>query len=189
MANELIQDAIALMGMDFDKALEHFQNEMNNTRAGRANPHILDRITVDYYGQPTPIAQMANINVPDARTLAISVWDQSAVKHVTKAILASDIGITPSDDGKIIRLVFPQLTEERRKDLVKGIRKLAEDSKVAIRNIRRDTLDSIKRAKKDSQVTEDELAGAEKDIQKETDKAIATVETILATKEKELLSV
>lgn len=187
--NELIETAMMEAEDAMDKVVRHFQSEMNNTRAGRANPHILDKIVVDYYGQPTPLNQMANIGVPDARTLAISLWDASALRDVVKAIMASDIGITPGDDGKIIRLVFPQLTEERRKELVKSIKKTAEESKVIVRNARRDCLESLKKAKKDSAVTEDEMATAEKDVQKLTDKFVASIDSILAAKEKELLEV
>ena len=189
MANEIIVNATKNLEAKLDKVVAHFQSEMNNTRAGRANPPVLDKIVVDYYGMPTPLHQMANIGVPDARTLAISLWDTSALKDVTKAILASDLGITPSDDGKVIRLVFPQLTEERRKELVKQIKRVAEDSKVAVRNERRDCIETVKKGKKDSLVTEDELATAEKDVQKIVDKYIANIDSILSAKEKDLLAV
>ena len=171
------------------KAVEHFKSEMLAVRAGRANPQILNKIVVDYYGTPTPLNQMANIAVPEARILTIALWDVSMVKEVSKAIAASDIGINPSDDGKIIRLVFPQLTEERRKDLTKQIKKTCEDTKVVLRNERRDVIEAMKRLKKDNVVTEDELAGLEKDVQKTLDRAIEEVEKVLKAKEAEILEV
>ncbi|MCI8434899.1 MAG: ribosome recycling factor [Clostridia bacterium] len=171
------------------KAVEHFKSEMLAVRAGRANPQILNKIVVDYYGTPTPLNQMANIAVPEARILTIALWDVSMVKEVSKAIAASDIGINPSDDGKIIRLVFPQLTEERRKDLTKQIKKTAEDTKVVLRNERRDVIEVMKRLKKDNIITEDEQASLEKDIQKTLDKTIEDVEKILKAKEAEILEI
>ena len=171
------------------KAAEHFKSEMLAVRAGRANPQILNKIVVDYYGTPTPLNQMANIAVPEARILTIALWDVSMVKEVSKAIAASDIGINPSDDGKIIRLVFPQLTEERRKDLTKQIKKTAEDTKVVLRNERRDVIEVMKRLKKDNIITEDEQASLEKDIQKTLDKTIEDVEKILKAKEAEILEI
>lgn len=171
------------------KAVEHFKSEMLAVRAGRANPQILNKIVVDYYGTPTPLNQMANIAVPEARILTIALWDVSMVKEVSKAIAASDIGINPSDDGKIIRLVFPQLTEERRKDLTKQIKKTAEDTKVILRNERRDVIEVMKRLKKDNIITEDEQASLEKDIQKTLDKTIEDVEKILKAKEAEILEI
>lgn len=171
------------------KAVDHFKNEMVAVRAGRANPQILNKIVIDYYGTPTPLSQMANITVPEARVLMISLWDSSKVKDVSKAIAASDIGINPSDDGKIIRLVFPQLTEERRKELTKQIKKTCEDTKVVLRNERRDVIEAVKRLKKDNVITEDEQASIEKDVQKTLDKAIEDVEKILKAKEAEILEV
>ena len=171
------------------KAVEHFKSEMLAVRAGRANPQILNKIVVDYYGTPTPLNQMANIAVPEARILTIALWDVSMVKEVSKAIAASDIGINPSDDGKIIRLVFPQLTEERRKDLTKQIKKTAEDTTVVLRNERRDVIEVMKRLKKDNIITEDEQASLEKDIQKTLDKTIEDVEKILKAKEAEILEI
>ena len=171
------------------KAVEHFKSEMLAVRAGRANPQILNKIVVDYYGTPTPLNQMANIAVPEARILTIALWDVSMVKEVSKAIAASDIGSNPSDDGKIIRLVFPQLTEERRKDLTKQIKKTAEDTKVVLRNERRDVIEVMKRLKKDNIITEDEQASLEKDIQKTLDKTIEDVEKILKAKEAEILEI
>ncbi len=171
------------------KALDHFRSEMVAVRAGRANPQILNKIVVDYYGTPTPLSQMANITVPEARMLMISLWDVSMVKAVSKAIAASDIGINPSDDGKVIRLVFPQLTEERRKELVKQIKKTCEDTKVVLRNERRDMIEALKKLKKDSVITEDEQASVEKDVQKTLDKAIEEAEKVLKAKEAEILEV
>ena len=177
------------MKEDLEKALAYLRGEFVSIRAGRANPHILDKILVDYYGVPTPINQMANVSVPEARMLCISVWDQSALKSVSKAIMESDIGITPSDDGKMIRLVFPMLTEERRKDLCKQVKTLAEQTKVNMRNARRDTLDLFKSMKKDGQVSEDEYAQVEKDVQKQLDAYIAKIDEELASKEKEIMEI
>lgn len=168
---------------------ERLKSELNKVRAGRANPHILDKVIVDYYGTPTPLPQMANIAVPEARMLTISLWDISAMKEVNKALMASDIGITPSDDGKIIRLVFPQLTEERRKDLVKNIKKTAEEFKITLRNERRDVIEQLKKLKKDGDLSEDELTTQEKDVQKLTDKYVGQVDQITGAKEKEVLEV
>jgi ribosome recycling factor len=171
------------------KAVDHFSQEMNNVRAGRANPRILDKIVVDYYGTPTPLRDMANISVPEARMIVISLWDSSAIKDVNKAIMASDLGVTPADDGKVIRLNFPVLTEERRKEIVKTIKKTAEDSKVALRNCRRDVMETFKRYKKDNLISEDGLSQAEKEIQKITDKYTANIESQLSKKEKEVLEI
>ena len=184
-----IQETLDKCTARMEKTVEHFKGEMANIRAGRANPQILNKVTVDYYGTPTPITQMANVSVPDARTLAISVWDQSAVKNVVKALLASDIGITPNDDGKVIRLAFPQLTEERRKELVKAVKKINEDSKVAIRNERRDLMESLKKLEKDGVISEDELKASEKDVHKLLDKYIEALDKVLSDKEKEILEV
>ncbi len=172
-----------------NKAVEHLKGDLLTVRAGRANPQILNKIVVDYYGTPTPLSQMANITVPEARTLVISLWDTSALRDVIKAISQSDIGINPTDDGKTIRLMFPQLTEERRKDLVKQIKKTAEDTKVVLRNERRDVMEVIKKFKKDSIVTEDEVITYEKDVQKSLDKAIEQVEKMLKEKEAEIIEV
>lgn len=171
------------------KSVEHLKSEYLSVRAGRANPQILNKIVVDYYGTPTPLNQMANISVPEARMLVISLWDTSALKDVSKAISASDIGINPTDDGKTIRLIFPQLTEERRKDLVKQIKKMAEDAKIVLRNERRDIMEVIKKLKKDSIVTEDELALYEKDVQKSLDKAVEQVDKMLKEKEAEIIEI
>ncbi|MDR1094217.1 MAG: ribosome recycling factor [Clostridiales bacterium] len=184
-ATEIIGKATVKM----EKSVEFFKTEMGNIRAGRANPQILNKITVNYYGTPTPIAQMANISVPEARVLAISVWDASALKEVNKAILASDLGINPTDDGKTIRLVFPQLTEDRRKELAKQTKKICEDSKIALRNERRDAIELIKKLKKDGAITEDELVLYEKDVQKLLEKYSANLDKLLADKEKEIFEV
>ena len=172
-----------------NKAIEYLRGEFLTIRAGRANPQILNKITVDYYGQPTTIPNMANITVPEARMLVISLWDVSMVKKVVSAIQASDIGITPSDDGKVIRLVFPQLTEERRKELTKQTKKLSEDCKVTLRNDRRDIMDVLKKFKKDSIITEDEEKTYGAEVQKTLDKYIADVDSMLKSKDAEILEI
>ncbi len=169
--------------------VDHLKSELNTIRAGRANPQILNKIVVDYYGTPTPIHQMANITVPEARLLQIALWDASMIKAVVKAITASDIGITPTDDGKLIRLVFPQLTEERRRDLGKQVKKVGEDHKVTLRNSRRDIMDKLKNFKKNSQITEDDNATYEKEVQNILDKNIALVDSLVKDKESEILEV
>lgn len=189
ISNPQVQTEFDKYEAKLGKALDHLKSEFLSVRAGRANPQVLNKIVVDYYGTPTPLSQMANITVPEARMLVISLWDNSMLKEVSKAIAASDIGINPTDDGKTIRLVFPQLTEERRKDLIKQIKKTAEDSKVVLRNERRDIVDAIKRLKKDNLVTEDEVATYEKDIQKILDKAIESVDKLLKEKEAEILEI
>lgn len=172
-----------------EKSISVFSEKLSEVRAGRANPAILNKIKIDYYGTPTPINQVAGISVPEARLIVIQPWDVSILKEIEKAIIASDIGINPNNDGKVIRLAFPELNEERRKELVKEIRKMAEEAKVAIRAIRRDGIDEFKGKQKDSEITEDELKQAENDIQKITDKNIEEIDKILANKEKEVLSV
>ena len=174
---------------DMEKAISYLKNEYQVIRAGRANPHILDKVTVEYYGVPTPINQMANISVPEARMLMISVWDSSQLQNVSKAISQADIGITPIDDGKVIRLVFPELTEERRKDLVKDVKKKGESAKVAIRNIRRDGNDAFKKLSKSEDISEDEIKDLEDALQKLTDKYIAKVDKAVEEKTKEILTV
>ena len=171
------------------KTLEVLQQEFSTLRAGRANPAVLDRITIDYYGTQTPINQVASISSPEPRLLAIQPWDASVLKSIEKAILASDIGINPQNDGRVIRLLFPTLTEERRRELVKQVHKLCEESKVAIRNIRRDAMDGVKAQKKKSEITEDDYADIEKGIQVLTDRYIKDVDTLGAAKEKELIEV
>lgn len=171
------------------KTIESYKNELDTVRAGRANAKVLDRISVDYYGTPTPINQLGTISVPEARTLIIQPWDTTIVKDIEKAILASDIGITPANDGKVIRLVFPQLTEDRRKELKKQVSKLGEDAKVAIRNIRRDAMDKAKDMKKNGEMTEDEQKASEKSVQDLTDKYIKEIDVITASKEKEIMEI
>ena len=172
-----------------DKSLDHLAEEFGAVRAGRANAKVLDRITVEYYGSETPLNGVATISTPDARTLVIQPWDTNLLKEIQKAIQASDLGINPQNDGKVIRLVFPQLTEERRKDLTKQVKKYAEDAKVAMRNIRRDGMDYITKLKKNSEITEDDQKKAEKDLQDMLDKYIKKADEALAAKEKELMSI
>ena len=176
-------------GRRMEKALDHLADEFGAVRAGRANAKVLDRISVEYYGSETPLAGVATISSPDARTLVVQPWDTSLLKEIQKAILASDLGINPQNDGKVIRLVFPQLTEERRKELTKQVKKYAEDAKVAMRNIRRDGMDYVKNLKKKSEITEDEQKKAEKDLQDMLDKNIKKVDDALAAKEKELMAI
>ena len=172
-----------------NKTISVMKLEYNSLRAGRANPQALDRITADYYGTPTPINQMGNISVPEPRMLIIALWDTKMIPAVEKAIQKSDLGINPANDGKVIRLIFPELTEERRKDLVKTVRKKGEESKVAIRNVRRDLNDQIKKQKKDGEITEDDQKRLEEKGQKMTDEFIKDIDAILQAKEKEILSV
>lgn len=172
-----------------EKSISVFAENLAAVRAGRANPAILNKVKVDYYGVETPISQVAGISVPEARLIVIQPWDLGMLKEIEKAILASDIGINPNNDGKIIRLAFPELNEERRKELVKDIKKMAEEAKVAIRGVRRDGIDEFKKMQKDSAITEDDLRTAEEDIQKITDKRIAEIDSITANKEKEIMSV
>jgi ribosome recycling factor len=171
------------------KTLESLDREYNGIRAGRANPHILDRLVVDYYGSPTPIQQVGNITVPEARIIMIQPWESKMIKEIEKAIMQSDIGINPSNDGKSIRLVFPELTEERRKDLAKDVKKKGEAAKVAVRNIRRDANDALKKLEKAKEISEDEFADIEKEVQKLTDKYIAEVDKAIDTKTKEIMTV
>ena len=174
---------------EIEKAINHQLSEYLVVRAGRANPHILDKVFVDYYGVPTPIKNMASITVPEARILAISVWDQSQIKNISKAISAADLGITPNEDGKVIRLVFPMLTEERRLEIVKSIKKIAEESKIAVRNARRDAMDLIKDLEKNSEISEDERDIYFEDIQKLVDKACDKIDDNYKTKEKEIMEI
>lgn len=171
------------------KTAEVLKTQLASVRAGRANAAVLDQITVDYYGVPTPIQQVASVSVPDPRSLLIQPWDASVLKGIEKAILASELGINPQNDGRAIRLVFPQLTEERRKDLTKQVRKYAEDAKVAVRNIRRDAVDYVKKAQKKGELTEDDQKKAEKDIQDLTDKHVKKIDEMCAKKEKELMEI
>ena len=170
-------------------SVNHLIHELASIRAGRANPHILDKITVDYYGTPTPINNMANITVPEARLLVISVWDKSALKNVEKAILAANIGITPNNDGNVIRLVFPELTEERRKALVKELKNNAEGTKVVLRNARREAIDALKKLEKDSEITEDDLKDFTADVDKALSSEIEDVDKMTKDKEQEILAV
>lgn len=172
-----------------NKSLNALNNEYASIRAGRANPSVLDKITVDYYGAPTPVNQMAAVSVAEARILVIQPWDASSLKAIEKAILASDIGINPTNDGKSIRLVFPQLTEDRRKELCKTIKKYGEECKVTVRSIRRDTMEKFKAMKKNSEITEDDLKDCEKKVQDLTDKFCGEVDKAVADKEKEIMSI
>ena len=171
------------------KSVSVFGEQLAEVRAGRANPAILNKVTVSYYGVPTPINQVAGISVPEARLIVIQPWDLSILKEIEKAILASDIGINPNNDGKVIRLAFPELNEERRKELVKDVKKMAEEAKVAVRAIRRDGIEEAKAEQKEGNITEDELKNAENEIQKLTDKHVEEIDEILAKKEKEIMSV
>ena len=172
-----------------NKSLKALGNEFASIRAGRANPSVLDKVLVDYYGSPTPVNQMAAISVSEARILVIQPWDRSTLKLIEKAIQASDIGITPTNDGSVIRLIFPQLTEERRKELCKSIRKYGEECKVTIRSIRRDTMEKFKAMKKNSEITEDDLKDCEKKVQNITDQFCNDVDKAVADKEKEIMTV
>lgn len=172
-----------------NKTISVFSENLSEIRAGRANPAILNKIKVDYYGVPTPISQVAGISVPEARLIVIQPWDANILKEIEKEILKSDIGINPNNDGKVLRLAFPELNEERRKEIVKDVKKLAEDAKVAIRSIRRDAIDGFRKQQKDSEITEDELKVAEDEVQKITDSMIEEIDGILANKEKEVMSV
>lgn len=172
-----------------EKCIASLEHEFSTIRAGRANPAVLDKITVDYYGTPTQINAMAAISVSEARILVIQPWDASSIKAIEKAILASDVGITPTNDGKCLRIVFPQLTEERRKELVKQISKYAEEGKVTIRNIRREAMDKFKAMKKSSEITEDDMKNCEKDIQNLTDKYCDKVDAVTKEKEKEIMTI
>ncbi|MDD6278174.1 MAG: ribosome recycling factor [Ruminococcus sp.] len=184
-----MKDTINAAKEKMNKSLNALGNEFASIRAGRANPSILDKVMVDYYGSPTPIQQMAAVSVPEARMLLIQPWDASTLKSIEKAINASDIGINPTNDGKAIRLVFPQLTEDRRKELCKGIKKYGEECKVTIRSIRRDTIEKFKTMKKNSEITEDDQKDCEKKVQDLTDKFCAEVDKAVADKEKEIMSI
>ena len=172
-----------------NKRVEGFNSELKTIRAGRANAQVLDKVSIDYYGTMTPIAQVGSISSPEPRMLVIQPWDASVLKEIEKAILKSEVGVTPQNDGKVIRLAFPPLTEERRKELVKLVKKYSEEAKVQVRNARRDAIDEYKTQKKNGEVTEDELKNIEKDIQNLTDKYIKEIDEITADKEKEILEV
>lgn len=170
------------------KAFEFLEADFAAIHAGRANPHVLDKLRVDYYGTPTPIQQVGNVTVPEARIIQIAPWEKSLIKEIEKAIMTSDIGINPSNDGSVIRLVFPELTEERRKDLVKEVKKKGEEGKVAIRNIRRDGNDAFKKLAK-TEVSEDEIKGLEEELQKLTDKYVKDIDALIDSKSKEIMTV
>ena len=185
----MLKDEYKIYEEKMKKSIESVANDFAAVRAGRANASVLNRIHVDYYGTPTPIQQIASVASPDPRSLVITPWDASALKGIEKAILASDLGLNPQNDGRTIRLVFPALTEERRRDLVKQVKKYGEEAKVAVRNIRRDAMDKFKAQKKKSEITEDDLKIIEKDLQKLTDDYIKEVERIADEKEKELMEI
>lgn len=172
-----------------EKCIKSLEHEFSTIRAGRANPAVLDKVLVDYYGTPTPIQQMAAVSVSEARVLVVQPWDMSQLKAIEKAIQSSDIGINPTNDGKVIRLAFPQPTEDRRRELVKQIKKFGEEAKVTLRNVRRDTLEKFKAMKKNSEITEDDMKNYEKDIQKLTDKFCDNVDSSVSDKEKEIMSI
>ena len=171
------------------KAIAHFIEDLATVRAGRASASVLEKIMVDDYGTPTPVTQVGNVNSPDPRSLVIQPWDQNLVKEIEKAIQKSDLGINPTNDGKVIRLAFPPLTEERRKELVKAVSKKTEDAKIAVRNVRRDAMDALKKQKKDGELTEDDLKDMEKDFQKVVDKAIKEIDDIFVKKDKEIMEI
>jgi len=185
MAKQVLEQAKEKM----NKTIAAFSRELSSIRAGRANASLLDRITLDYYGAPTPINQLAGVSVPEARLLVITPYDKTILGEIEKAIMKSDIGITPSNDGSVIRLMIPALTEERRKDLVKQVKKEAEDAKIAVRNVRRDANDDLKKLEKAGEITEDDLRGYGEDIQKLTDEFIVKVDQVAKEKEKEILEV
>lgn len=184
-----IKEIAAAAKDKMEKSAAVYQRDMVGLRAGRANPKLLDRITVDYYGTPTPLNQVGNISSPEPRLLVIAPWDNKMIRDIEKAIQKSDLGLNPSNDGKVVRLVFPELNEERRRDLTKMAKKQAEEAKVAIRSIRRDAIEQVKKLKKNSEITEDDQRKAEEDLQKLTDQAIKDVDTICAAKEKEIMEV
>ena len=184
-----MQESLQVYEDKMNKTLEVLESDYMTIRAGRANPHVLDKIKVDYYGTPTPLQQVGNINGPEARMIIIQPWEKSLLKAIEKAILTSELGINPTNDGNVIRLVFPELTEERRKELVKDVKKKGEAAKVAIRNIRRDANDFFKKQQKADEISEDDLAEAEDDIQKLTDKMIGKIDKAIEAKSKELLTV
>lgn len=177
------------MNERFDKVMNNYKNELRSLRAGRANPHILDKVIVDYYGTPTPVHNMANISVPEARLLVIAPWDKSQLKPIEKAILAANVGITPNNDGIVIRLVFPELTEERRRNTVKEAKTLVEESKIVLRNARRDAIDELKKVQKASTITEDDLKRFTADIDKALAAHVDTVDKLFKEKEQEILSI
>lgn len=186
---EKVENIILESSDKLGKSADVFVSDLTQVRAGRANPHVLDKIKIDYYGTLSPINQVGNIAVTDGQCLVITPWDKSLLKSIEKAIQLSDIGINPTNDGNVIRLVFPTLTEERRKDIVKQVKKMSEDAKIAVRNIRRDTLDSLKKMNKAKEMTDDEYADYESQVEKEVSKTMEVIEKATADKEKELLTV
>lgn len=184
-----MEELIMLYEDKMEKSLNNLNEEFSTIRAGRANPHILDKIKVDYYGTPTPLQQVGNISIPEARMICIQPWDASLLKDIEHAINTSDVGINPTNDGKVIRLVFPELTEERRKDLAKDIKKKGENAKVAVRNIRRDAMDAIKKKGKEDGVSEDEVKEYQDDIQKSTDAYIKKIDDAVSAKSDEIMTV
>ena len=184
-----MDERLSIYDEKMSKTMNNLSEEFGGIRAGRANPHVLDKLRVDYYGTPTPIQQVANVNVPEPRMIQIQPWEASMVKAIEKAILTSDLGINPTNDGKLIRLVFPELTEERRKELAKDVKKKGENAKVAIRNIRRKAMEQLKKLQKDGDAGEDEIAAAEKEMEKITHNYIEQVDKLVANKEAELMEV
>lgn len=184
-----MDERLAAFENKMGKTLSNLEDDFAGIRAGRANPHVLDKLRVDYYGTPTPIQSVANVNVPEPRMIQIQPWEASMVKAIEKAILTSDLGINPTNDGKVIRLVFPELTEERRKELAKDIKKKGENAKVAVRNIRRDAMDQFKKLGKTDDVSEDQIKDLEDGIQKLTDQYVAKIDKAVDTKSKEILTV
>ena len=184
-----MQDQLKIYEGKMEKSLEVLQEEYSSIRAGRANPHVLDKIKVDYYGTPTPIQQVGNLSVPEARMIVIQPWEKSLLKAIEKAILTSDLGINPTNDGQVIRLVFPELTEERRKDLAKDVKKKGDATKVAVRNIRRDANEAFKKMEKAGEISEDEQKTAEEKIQMMTDKMIVKIDAAIDAKTKEIMTV
>lgn len=172
-----------------EKSLDNLKEEYTTIRAGRANPHILDKVKVDYYGTPTPLQQVGNISVPEARMICIQPWDASLLKDIERAVNASDLGLTPTNDGKLIRLVFPELTEDRRKELVKDVKKKGENAKVAIRNIRRDAIEAVKKKGKEDGISEDEIKGYQDDVQKSTDAYVKKIDDAIDAKSQEIMTV
>ena len=187
--NEKVEEIFLILEEKREKTVSVLQGEYATIRAGRANPHILDKLQVEAYGMMTPLQQLGNVSVSDARCLVVSPWDKSLLKAIEKAILASNIGITPTNDGNVIRLVFPELTEERRKELVKQVKKMGEESKVAVRNVRREAMEAIKKMKTGKEISEDESKSCEQDIEKSIQKCIEDVEKVVAAKEKELMTI
>lgn len=186
---EQVEEILLVLDDKLTKTISVLKEDFTGIRAGRANPHILDKVMVDYYGAPTPLNQTSNISVQEGRCLVVSPWDASLLKAIEKAIQVSNIGITPTNDGKVIRLVFPQLTEERRRDLSKQIKKMGEDAKVAQRNVRRDALEALKKLKTDKLISEDEYAAYEKDVEKSVSDGVAQIDAAVAAKDKEIMTV